>query len=109
MDIFINMLTLNDKINLSLPDEIIVSSLPNPKENPFYFRKGEKKDFSPGSQIRQYLSKEFNLEENKPFRDWYFSRFDKAFQQEWKERYYNHLEKYNTILYFIPWFTAFYV
>ena len=61
-------------------------------------------DFSPGSQIRQIINKEFMSPGHKCFRDIYFQTFTPSEKALIKILYYQDLSKQNKVIWFCTWF-----
>ena len=61
-------------------------------------------DFSPGSELRQMINKEFMSPEHKCFRDMYFQTFTPSEKALIKILYYQDLSKQNKVIWFCKWF-----
>ena len=66
-------------------------------------------DFSPGSQARKYIQKEFFSEQWKTFRTWFFETYTSDELKNISEEFYEICALHNKIIFFVPWFMSVYL
>ena len=61
-------------------------------------------DFSPGSQARKIICREFYTPKWEFFKNWLFNEYSKEDLNHIQEQFYSHLNSINQIIHFVPWF-----
>ena len=70
---------------------------------------GQLIDFSPASQARKYIQKEFFSEKWKTFRTWFFETYTSDELKNISEEFYEICALHNKIILFVPWFMSAYL
>ena len=66
-------------------------------------------DFSPGSQARGYIQKEFFSDKWNQFKTWFFDTYSKEDLNNISQEFYETCALHNQIMYFVPWFITTYL
>lgn len=70
---------------------------------------GQLIDFSPGSQARKYIQKEFFTAKWTNFRTWFFETYTQDELRNISEEFYEMCVLHNQIIFFVPWFMSAYL